>query len=60
MVEHWYDYLPAAWFVADGPLVVAAGGRRLAGLVRRRQWEYDRFFSEDTPLLGDVEESDNG
>lgn len=37
-----------------------ADGKRLAGLVRRRQWEYDRFYSEDTPLLGDVEEYDNG
>ena len=34
--------------------------RQLPGLVRRRQWEYDRFYSEDTPLLGDVEEYDNG
>lgn len=37
-----------------------ADGKRLAGLVSRRQWEYDRFYSEDTPLLGDVEECDNG
>ena len=37
-----------------------AGGRRLPGLFRRRQWEYERFFSEDTPLLCDVEESDHG
>lgn len=35
MVEHWYDYLPAAWFVADGPLTVAAAAALLlaAGFV---------------------------
>ena len=35
---------------------VYAGGKRLPGLVKRRQWEVERFFDRESPQLSELKE----
>ena len=34
---------------------VYAGGKKLNGLIARREWEADRYFDEDTPTIEELE-----